>query len=273
MQPVPRSPFLLHSDLKFQARTREAASKAFVVEVVASWNALHTALQTSGLVSLAIVDPYAEHGVQSGPAPELRALLGAFPSTTVVAAVMARSRLQDLRTLGEWSVAQVIVIEEEDAAAIRRLLQAVRGRPLQSVLERSLPEKVSGSAREILSAAAEVATAGGQVEELARYLYTSMRTLHRRCGAAGLPPPRQTLAWMRILLAAELLEQPGRSIESVAAACGYASDSGLRRTFYDFLGMSPKELRGTGALATTSSAFRKKLSEVAAAPGRGARLV
>jgi len=122
----------------------------------------------------------------------------------------------------------------------------------------------------VLSSAAEIAAAGGQAEDLARSLHVSLRTLHRRCEAAGVPPPRQTLAWMRILLAAELLEQPGRSIASVASACGYASDSGLRRGCYDLLEMSPSGLRRAGAFATAARAFGQALSRQRKAAGVGA---
>jgi len=72
--------------------------------------------------------------------PELRTLLRSFSSTPVLAALSARSRLADLRTLGAWGVAEVISVEQDDAAAIALLLRSVRGRPLQSLLERALPE-------------------------------------------------------------------------------------------------------------------------------------
>ena len=55
------------------------------------------------------------------------------------------------------------------------------------------------------------------------------RTVLRWAERAGLPAPRRMLAWMRILLAAVLLDDPGRTVLSVAHACGYSSDSSLRR--------------------------------------------
>jgi AraC-like DNA-binding protein len=260
MQPVSRSLLLLHPDAKLRARVRQAAGKHFLVEVVESWEALQQTLQSASLTVLVVVDPYLDHRGRPELAPELRALLRAFPGTTVVAAVDRHARFSEVRLLGEWGVAEVLSAEHADAATLALQLQAVRGRPLQSVLERALTEKASGRTREVLSAAAEVAAAGGQAEDLARALFLSMRTLHRRCEAAGVPPPRQTLAWLRLLLAAELLEQPGRGIEDVASACGYASDSGLRRACYEFLQRSPSELRRAGAFATVAHAFRRALS-------------
>jgi AraC-like DNA-binding protein len=273
MPPLPRPLFVLHSDPRFRARLRQAAGRTFAVAEAESWQALTDALRSASLAALAVVDPCAGRATP-GLAPELNTLLRAFSTTTVIAAVDARVRFSDLRALGKWGVAELISVEEDDAAAIARLLQSVRGRPLQSVLERALPENASGRTREVLSAAAEVAADGGGAEELARSLFVSMRTLHRRCEAAGVPPPRQTLAWMRILLAAELLEQPGRSIEDVATACGYATDSGLRRAFYDFLEMSPTQARRAGAVVLAAAGFRRALAaHEAVRPGAGGGVI
>jgi transcriptional regulator GlxA family with amidase domain len=66
---------------------------------------------------------------------------------------------------------------------------------------------------------------------------------------------------MRILLAAELLDDPGRTVLSVAHACGYSSDSGLRRVTQKFLGTSPTTLREKGAFSRASQAFLKVLAK------------
>src|SRR3712207_9332148 len=76
--------------------------------------------------------------------------------------------------------------------------------------------------RSIVDAAAEVVAVGGHGRDLARSLQLSRRTLLRWCERAELPPPRKLLAWMRILLACELLDDPGRTVLSVAHACGYS---------------------------------------------------
>ena len=65
---------------------------------------------------------------------------------------------------------------------------------------------------------------------------------------------------MRILLAASLLDDPGRSVLSVARACGYASDSSLRRAMQDFLASGPTALRRAGAFNRASSAFLAELA-------------
>jgi transcriptional regulator GlxA family with amidase domain len=135
---------------------------------------------------------------------------------------------------------------------------------------------MSGQARAILMAAAEVVATGGQAQELARALYLSPRTLLRWCNRAELPPPRRVLAWMRILLATELLDDPGRTVSSVAHACGYSSDNSLRRALQDFLDTTPTTLRKDGAFSLASELFLRELSEVRSGgairtPGASAR--
>ena len=64
---------------------------------------------------------------------------------------------------------------------------------------------------------------------------------------------------MRILQAAALLDDPGRTVFSVARACGYSSDSGLRRVTMKFLNASPTQMRRRGAFAGASKGFLAEL--------------
>lgn len=251
----------MHPDPAFQGRVRAAAGKEFALQIVAGWKELGAALRTTPLVALAIVDPYTGAGPQAELCSELRRMLREFPSVAMLAALLLRLDCHaDLRMLGEWGISDIISLAADDIAAIRQLLRSARGRPLQSLLRRALPDTVSGRGRAIMQMAADVVAAGGQAADLARQLHLSMRTLNRWCAAEGLTTPRRLLAWIRILLAAELLDGSGRSIESVALACGYASDSGLRRAFQDFLGANPKTLRRGDAFTAASREFRNSLN-------------
>jgi AraC-like DNA-binding protein len=70
------------------------------------------------------------------------------------------------------------------------------------------------------------------------------------------------MAWMRILLAASLLDDPGRTVLGVAYACGYSSDSSLRRAMQDFLGTVPTALRREGAFSRAARLFLDEMAEV-----------
>lgn len=261
MKAASRPAFVLHTDSRFQARLRQAASRDFSVRPVSSWSALFAELHVASPVAVAVVDPY--HGMGSKPrlAPELREVLRSHPSVAVLAVVqVSLDSFADLRTLGEWGVIQIISLAEDNVVGLARLLASVRGRSVQSLLDRAVPPSTSGRARSILVQAAEIASMGGHATDLARAMHVSMRTLLRWCERAGLPPPRQILGWMRILQAAVMLEDNARSVESIALGCGYAADSGLRRALRDFMDTNPKVLRKQGAFATASDAFARALS-------------
>lgn len=239
--------------------------KSYRCRFVTTWEALREAVADAPPAALVVVDPY-EESARDGRhlSPDLRALLWEFPSATVVAAMEIRpGRSHDLRTLGEWGVTDVISLEEDDTLeAISRRLRAAQGRPLQALLDRSLPPTMTSRARSLLMTAAEVVSMGGRGRDLARALHLSERTVLRWSERAGLPPPRRLMACMRILLAASLLDAPGRTVLSVAYACGYASDSSLRRAMQDFLGTIPTTLRREGAFSRASRTFLAELSEL-----------
>ncbi|HEX5725058.1 MAG TPA: helix-turn-helix domain-containing protein [Longimicrobiaceae bacterium] len=254
---------VLHSDEQFRERVRKVAGKEYTFQAVPDWVSLEEAVRDSPPSALVVVNPYEESNGRAGPSPSLRSLLVEFPSTAVFAALEVKpERFDDLRTLGKWGVVQVISISHDDTpqALVQRFRQS-QGRPLKALLEQVLPADTPGRARAIVDAAAEVVAVGGHGRDLARSLHLSRRTLLRWCERAELPPPRKLLAWMRILLAAELLDDPGRTVLSVAHACGYSSDSGLRRVTQKFVGASPTDLRRRGAFARASKSFLEVLAK------------
>jgi AraC-like DNA-binding protein len=263
---------LLHSDRAFRERVRRACVGRFGFRLLTSWPALRDAVEGMPSAALVIVDPF-EPGPSFTLARELRSLLRDFPSVTVLAACQLRSgALEAVRSLGEWGVTRMISLGEDDTPlALARVLQSAQGRPLRSLLHRSLPTSLGARARAIVMAAAEVVSAGEIGRDLARALCITPRTLQRWCRRSGLPAPRQLLAWMRLLLAAELLDDAGRSVLGAALACGYSSDAALRTTFRAYLGVSPTALREQGAFQTVSRRFVEALASSHAPPPPPAR--
>lgn len=270
MKKVYRPLLVMHPDAAFRERVRRACGNDYHFQAVPSWGELQDAIRESPPAAVALVYPYdvAGWGRANGSGPgelssELRSVLSEFPSLAVLAALeVTPERFDDLRTLGNWGVVQVISLDHDDTPyAIAQRLRAARGRPLRALIEHVLPPETSGRARAIIEAATDVVTAGQHGRDLAKSLHLSRRTLLRWCQRAGLPAPRRLLAWMRVLLACELLDDPGRTVLSVAHTCGYSSDSGLRRITQKFLGWSPTELRDRGAFRAASSAFVEQLEE------------
>jgi AraC-like DNA-binding protein len=266
MKRVLRPLLVLHPNHGVQRRVSKACGDDYQFVLVPDWGALEEAVREGPPAAMVLVDPYDSggEGVGAGElSPRLKELLQAYPSTAMIAAMPVRPEThEDVRQLGRWGIVQVIGIGHDDTvAAIARRLDGARGRPMRALLEQVLPPETSGRARAIIDAAADVVAMGEHGRDLAETMHLSRRTLLRWSQRAGLPPPRRLLAWMRVLLACELLDDPGRSVFSVARTAGYASDSGLRRITQKFLRASPTDLRAWGAFPRASTAFVTELAE------------
>jgi AraC-like DNA-binding protein len=226
----------------------------YAVEQPVSWAEVDDLAKTAPPSAVIVLDPYA--GRRPGEAfPRLHDLLRRFPSLTVMAAFSLESQtMGDVATLLEWGVAEVVDTGPEGTPhALHARLRQAHARPLKRKLERALGNNVGGDARNLLLAAAEVAVEGGGAPELAAVLDVAPRTLTERCLRADLPPPRQVQAWMRILLACMLLDDPGRTVYAAAEACGYSTDRSLRRAVGEFVGSGASELRRGGAFDQAAS--------------------
>ncbi len=253
---------VMHGDPTLRVRLQALTGAEFTLVVVPDWEGLANAVRASPPSAVVVLDPYAE---RSGDrfAPQFHALLSGFPSIPVFAAMaVTPARVPDILALGEAGVVDVIATGHDDTtAALKTRFRMALGRPLKLLLDAVIPPETPSRTREILDAAAEVVSAGELARELARVLGLSRRTLLRWTEAAELPPPRRLLAWMRLLLAASMLDDAGRRVLDVALACGYSADPGLRRLTVNFVGMSPTALRRRGAFKIASRAFLDDLEE------------
>ena len=268
MKKAVRTILLLHSDTRFRDRVSMAGSKEFAVKPVSDWSELRTAIEGGSPSTIAIVDPY--FGSPSPePVAELNETLRSFPSVVVFAGFVTSAHPNEhIRRIEKWGVAEIISIGHDDTPeALRSRFRHTEGLGLRLLIDGIVPDEFPGRGRAIVHAAAEVVTAGGLTEDLAAALGLSTRTLQRWLRRSGLPPTRTLLAWMRVLLAASLLDDPGRSAASVARVCGYASGSSLRRITQSLLGLHPAELRQIGAFAYASRRFIERLEAYRTAPG------
>lgn len=269
MHLTPRPLLLMHAAPGLAATLREAAGDANRVWTLPDWDALERAMTRVPPTAVVMVDPYA--GSPGEPSPRLHNLLRDLRSTTVVAVLPLTPRtVPHLELLARWGVADVVELGREDTvAALRRRLRMVQGRLVARLLERALPRTTPTRTRGLLAVAADIAAAGGGSGELAQALKVTERTVLRWCRRADLPQPRRLMAWLRILLAADMLDDAGRTLGAVARACGYSSDTALRNALRTFLGASPTDLRGR-AFQAASAAFSRELFELReAAHSRG----
>lgn len=239
-----------------------ATGAPFSVVGDVAWSELDAALRRAPATTLVVVDPYA--GVRRGDRfPAVRDLLRRFPSVPVVAALeLSPEMTGDVEMLLEWGVSEVVALGPESTGrALAARLRQAHARPFKRALERTLSPYAGAEARQILMAGAEVASEGGLAPELAARLGVTARTLTVRCARAELPAPRQVQAWLRLLLACVLLDDPGRTVYGAAYASGYQTDRSLRRAITTFLGVDSTALRRAGAFATAAEAFNAALRD------------
>jgi AraC-like DNA-binding protein len=238
-----------------------ALPRPYSVEFKADWDELMTEVPLLPPSGIVLLDCTPEGRSERVPARVWELLLE-FPSVAIVAALDVPSVAPDLvAQLLSRGVADVLDLSLEDTPALaERRLREAHARPFKRSLEDGLDRYPSARARTIIRAAAHVAATGGSAAELAAQFNVAPETVADWCAAAALPPPRRLQAWMRVLLAAFLLQEPPRAISSVATACGYTTDRALRRAFNRFLGVDARTLRGNGAFQLAMREFNRDLS-------------
>jgi AraC-like DNA-binding protein len=93
------------------------------------------------------------------------------------------------------------------------------------------------------------------VAQLARALGVTRKTVSRRFCRAGLGPPASALVWMRLLIAARLLQEPAFPVRRIAEELRYPSAVALRRTMKRHTRQRPGEVRARGGLSAVLPLF------------------
>lgn len=231
----------------------------FKVRPYRGWPDLFAGLPKVTPDSIVVVDPY--ESSPDVPAPQLFDLLERFPSISVVVALeLTPDRVGDVRRMIGGGVSGVLNmrLDHDSSVAVRQFYDAL-GRPLKRRMQSALSPHPSADARVIVRAACEVAVLGGGAQALADVFEVSQKTLAVWCRKHRLPTTRSLQLWMRLLLAAHLLGDAGRTVQAAARAAGYSSDRALRRAWAQLLGSGPSTLNRSGAFERVAQAFNEQL--------------
>jgi AraC-like DNA-binding protein len=105
------------------------------------------------------------------------------------------------------------------------------------------------------------------VEQVAQALHVHRKTLVDRLTAAGFPSPSALISWSRLMVAARLMEDPGRSIEQVALVLDFPSGTSMRNMVKRYTGLRPAEIRENGGMRCVLHAFKHAIGAVSPATG------
>lgn len=238
---------------------RSSINEGWIVEYCAESSQL-VARVINDSVSLVITELWDITGIAtSGAVAQIRQR---FPSLSVVAYCVLRPETSgELLSMARAGVNGFILRGVDDLGGkLRAALAAAEEDSLELVLSRELGALSSADLRSIVGVSLSQARCDRSVGAVAKTLGVSRRTLANRVAQAGWPPPRAIIGWCRLLLAARMLEDPKRSVESVGLSLQFGSGAALANMLRRYTGLPPRELRKHGAVSALLAALRSNKS-------------
>lgn len=222
------------------------------------------ALVEQSLATIVVLEHRDYDGNQALPA--VRRLRDEYPSVPVVMylpmTAVASGTVMEYARAG---VSQLVFQGMDDfkaslRSAIDSALDQVSAVALSAELESLIPPTIVPFLRYCLEHARRNIT----VEEVAAAMGVHRKTLVDRLKAARLPSPRAMIGWCRLLMAARMLDDPGRTIEQVALKLDFASGAALRNLFKRYTGLRTTEVRENGGARCLMHALKRELAAVSA---------
>jgi AraC-like DNA-binding protein len=208
------------------------------------WGELRRSCETQP-ASMAVFDLFAGGALGLEPVRQMRRL---FPRLITVAyvAVSIPERARDLFDAGRAGIDGLVIADRDDAPErFATLLEQAEARSVASKLRTVLAD-AHPHVRDAVLITVTRAHERLTPEVLARALSMGRRALVRRLAEASFPPPRRLITWGRLIVAAQLLEDPFRSADAVSLALDFPSGSAFRNTCQRYLAATPSQLRARG---------------------------
>ena len=246
---------LLHSP-QHLARLRAAVRERYTVLPCEDFAAIGVTC-TQEPVSIVVVDMLPTGAERFEPMRQLRAR---FPSLTIVLYTSSPpATARDTFEAGRFGVDALILADTDDEP--RRLLSLVEQAEARGVIGsvRESLEDVRPIVRDAVLVSVTRAHQRLTPDRLAKILGIGRKALRARLTQAGFPSPARLIAWGRLIVAARLLEDEGRSVEAVALSLDYPSGSAFRNICQRYLHSTPQQIRSVGATNFVIAAFLREV--------------
>jgi AraC-like DNA-binding protein len=246
-----------------RARLADALRTEASVRFCGSLSEVVTLVET-GLASLVVLDHRDFDGAST--LPGVRALRDAYPSVPIVAYLpMSGDVSRSVMDYAKAGVSQLVFHGVDDLkASLRTAVDAALDQVSAAALGAELEPLVPPAMQPFLRYCLEHARRDLSVEEVAQAMGVHRKTLVDRLKAAHLPSPRAMIGWSRLLMAARLLEDPGRTVEQVALKLDFPSGTALRNMCKRYTGLRSTEVRQNGGVRCLLHAFKRELAAVSA---------
>ena len=216
-------------------------------------------LVSNGLAGVVVVDVRDRTGAST--LPIVREIRDGFPSVPVVAyCALAPDTSRDILALARVGVNDLILRGVSDVGvALRSAIVSAQDHCGAKHIIEALAPMIPPSIVPFMGYCLEHARHALSVSEVATALGVHRKTLVDRLAAASLPTPSAMIAWCRLLLAARLLEDPGRSVEQVALLLDFPSGASLRNMLKRYTGLRPGEIRENGGVRCVLHVMKRTL--------------
>ncbi len=244
---------LLPSPLRLN-RLRGALRDRYTVVQCASWEDLLAACGREP-VSIAVVDVYLGEHVNAG-FDWLRQLKRRYPSVALVAYVaFPPANPRDMFEAGRFGIDGLVVADQDDdPRRMLALIEQADARGVVEMLRRAIVD-VKPTVRDATLISVTRAHERLSPEQLAKILGIRRKALSERLTQSGFPTAQRLIAWGRLIVAARMLEDGGRSADSVALALEYPSGSAFRNTCQRYLRAAPHQIRANGGAQFAIASF------------------
>ncbi len=223
-----------------------------------TWDELEVACRDEE-VSLAVIDLFADGQARFDMVRRLK--LRAERLTLVAYVNLSTDRARDLFDAGRAGFDGLLILGQDDTpAAFRAVLERAGARGAATLLRPHLVE-VETLVRDAVMVAVTRAHLRLTSHRLAEICGAPKRSLLAALERNGFPPPQKLLAWGRLIVAAQMLEDPEKAADAVARQLDFPSGSAFRNTCQRYLGATPHEIREKGGASWAASRFLDEIGK------------
>ncbi|MDQ3811804.1 MAG: helix-turn-helix domain-containing protein [Chloroflexota bacterium] len=220
----------------------------------------------AGGVTAVLIEPRDGRGYSTAQLVE--SLRTGFPGVAVIAYCDHRHDSSgDILALARAGVNELAFRGTDDVRlALTAALTSAEHQSTAELVLRELAPAVPASVRPLVAYCLEHAGTRLSVARVAAEFGVHRKTLVNRLDQAGLPTPIALIGWCRLLVAARLLDDPGRSVEQVALSLDFPSGTALRNMLKRYTGLNAREVRENGGLRCLIRMFQQTLARPRAEP-------
>ena len=216
---------------------------------------------TSGRIALTVVE--AGGGSNAAALLALRRLREDFPKHPVVAWCDVRTiASHDLLAIARTGVQDLVRHDFDELRHVfARIVASATQRAISFRILDELTDIVPQRLHPLLSYVLEHSDEHLDRDGVAAVFGLSRRTLQNRLTEARLPALRPFLTWCRLLVAAALLDEPGHTLDSVAAQLHFHDGGNLGTALRRYTSTNITQLRARGAFSEAIRAFREEVDQ------------